>query len=230
MNDMVELETTDMKSNGASDLRRTHRVITRALEVSIKTTQQMMDDNENDERTMDGFLDYLRSLTSFIHAHHVTEDQVAFPMYRERSLDAPYDTLMKNHVKMQKILDELNLTIQNLASHRQDIAMTRKLHSLLRNLHAIWGPHIQIEESHFDETAINAHFTLDEQRQMGKQLTEHAMKNSGPDYLVVPFVVYNLSGKDRAIVQGSLPPVVANQLLPITWEGKWAPMKPFLLE
>ncbi len=55
------------------------------------------------------------------------------------------------------------------------------------------------------------------------------MKHSGPDYLVVPFLLYNLSPEDRATMSAEMPPVVTQQLVPVVWKEKWQPMSPFLL-
>jgi hypothetical protein len=56
------------------------------------------------------------------------------------------------------------------------------------------------------------------------------MAHSGPDYLVVPFVLYNLSPEQRAILAAEMPPIVTQQLVPIAWKAQWEPMSPFLLE
>ncbi len=56
------------------------------------------------------------------------------------------------------------------------------------------------------------------------------MKNSGPEYLVIPFVLYNLTGQDRTMIEQVMPPLVTQQLVPGAWKEKWAPMKPFLFD
>lgn len=63
-----------------------------------------------------------------------------------------------------------------------------------------------------------------------KELIEFFQEHTGPEYLVVPFVLYNLTTEDRAITAQGLPAIVTEQLVPIEWKDKWAPMQPFLLE
>jgi hypothetical protein len=47
--------------------------------------------------------------------------------------------------------------------------------------------------------------------------------------LLMPFIVYNLSGADRDEFIKLLPPVMIQQLIPFTWKTIWSPMMPFLL-
>ena len=42
-------------------------------------------------------------------------------------------------------------------------------------------------------------------------------------------MLYNLSGEERAAMWAAMGPVVTEQLVPVAWKDKWAPMKPFLL-
>ena len=51
-----------------------------------------------------------------------------------------------------------------------------------------------------------------------------------PAYLVVPFVLYNLSPEDRRIASKGFPEMVTKQLVPIDWKDKWISMQPFLLK
>jgi hypothetical protein len=46
----------------------------------------------------------------------------------------------------------------------------------------------------------------------------------------MPFVLYNLPAEERAILAQKMPPIVTQQLLPVDWKEKWAPMQPFLLD
>ena len=57
-----------------------------------------------------------------------------------------------------------------------------------------------------------------------------SMRNSGPDYLVVPFMLYDLDPEPRAIMTAALPTVVTEQLVPVAWKDRWATMKPYLLD
>jgi hypothetical protein len=58
---------------------------------------------------------------------------------------------------------------------------------------------------------------------------EHSQKHSGPDYHVVPFLLFNLTPEERVTFEAEMPRIVMEQLLPVVWKEKWAPMMPFLL-
>ena len=90
-------------------------------------------------------------------------------------------------------------------------------------------PHIADEESVFSSERLGAVAALDEQLTVARLAAEHGMKHSGPDYLAVPFVLYNLSPEDRATMAEGMPPIVVQQLVPVAWKEKWEPMSPFLL-
>jgi hypothetical protein len=53
---------------------------------------------------------------------------------------------------------------------------------------------------------------------------------AGPAERLVPFVLYNLSPDDRAVMVAAMPPNVLTELVPIAWADDWRPMKPFLLD
>ena len=44
-----------------------------------------------------------------------------------------------------------------------------------------------------------------------------------------PFLLFNVTPDDRALLTQAIPPIVVQQLVPITWKDKWVSMKPFLL-
>jgi hypothetical protein len=56
-------------------------------------------------------------------------------------------------------------------------------------------------------------------------MQEHAK----PDYLVVPFTLYNLPPLERTFMARALPPSVVQELVPGPGKEKWQPMAPFLL-
>ncbi|MEN6593179.1 MAG: hypothetical protein ABFC12_08060 [Methanobacterium sp.] len=63
-----------------------------------------------------------------------------------------------------------------------------------------------------------------------KEYVEFFQEHTGPEYLVGPFVLYNLTPEDRAMAAQGIPEIVTKQLIPIEWKDKGAPIQPFLLE
>jgi hypothetical protein len=176
-----------------------------------------------------GFTDYVRSLTSVMNAHNLTEDQLAFPVFRERLPKAPYDKLADEHLQMAPIVDEVRQKIEWAAFDPDSREAFERIDALMDSLEHIWRPHIEVEESHFSPEKIDAVMSVSEQAGLLARIGEANRKNSGPEYLVVPFTLFNLPQKERACLSDLLPPAVPQHLVPVAWKEKWQPMSPFLL-
>jgi hemerythrin-like domain-containing protein len=216
--------------NIAADTIRIHSIITRALQVTTERSQAFVQEGYPDATTREGFISYAQSLASLLHAHHLTEDELVFPYLREKLPEAPYDVLTAQHREMVPILDEIKADIEAIAA---DILPGQSLNDLNRALNKvadIWYPHIQLEEEHFSVEELAALIDTEEHIRLGQMFAQHGMEHAGPNYLIVPFMLYNLSAENRAILSQAMPPNVTQQLVPIEWKEKWAPMLPFLLD
>jgi len=209
----------------AADLVRIHRVITRGLEVSIRHSRAPLE-----AATAAGFVAYVQTLAWVLHGHHVGEDQAAFPYLRQKQIDAPYILLVAEHGQMQAILDEVKPVLDRLAAKPGDRESLAFVHKALSQLAGVWQPHIAREEEHLTAQAIAAAIGVEEQMSLAQRFAEHAQQNSGPNYLAVPFILYDLSPEDRAVMVGRMPPEVTQHLVPVVWKDQWAPLKPFLLD
>jgi hypothetical protein len=176
-----------------------------------------------------GFADYVRSLTSVLHAHHLAEDELVFPLFRRLLPEAPYEQLADDHLKMIPIVDEIRLKIDRAVDYPESRETLEKIEGLFNELAEIWRPHIVVEEVHFSSAKIDAVMSADEQAGLLARIGEANQKHSGPDYLVVPFTLFNLPQEERAMMSDLLPPVVTRHLIPVAWKEKWQQMSPFLL-
>jgi hemerythrin-like domain-containing protein len=210
--------------NVGNDLLRIHKVITRALVVSMQNSQGA---NLPEERQK-GFVEYGRALTILLHAHHTGEDELAFPFWRTRLPAGPFDRLSEQHRQMGSYLEQIEgwLTA-GLAAWQPDAVSN--LHQVLTGLQTLWQTHIVLEEATIGPDASRQYLTPAENEQLGRQLAEHGQAHTRPNELVMPFIVYNLSGSDRAEFIKLLPAVISQQLIPFAWKSTWAPMTPFLL-
>jgi len=102
--------------------------------------------------------------------------------------------------------------------------------AVLSDLSGRWLSHIALEEATVGPENSLKYLTPAENGQLAKQLAEHGQAHSQPSELVMPFVVYNLEEEDRGEFLSLLPPVVAQQLIPVAWKAVWEPMRPFLLD
>ena len=216
---------TSPPPNVGSDLVRIHRVITRSLAVSLQHSQPTGPSLE----LRDGFQLYLGAFVSLLHAHHLGEEEIAFPYWRNKIPQAPFDLLGKHHQQIVPLLDKINGWLATDRSAWEPASIV-DLHTTLGMLHGIWRIHFPIEEANFGLQNSLKYLTLEENAQLSGQLAAHGQQHALPSNLVMPFVLYNLSVEDRNVHVQLLPQVISQQLIPITWKADWAPMQPFLLE
>jgi hemerythrin-like domain-containing protein len=214
----------DTMQNVGSDLVRIHKVITRALQVSIKSSQ----DTNIEENNRQGFGLYVRALTILLHAHHDGEDELAFPFWEVRLPTGPFDELSRQHREMVAYLEQIEQWM-GAGSNAWHANMMMELHKVISGLWTLWETHIALEEATVGPENSQKYLTPIENEQLSKQLAEHGQVHSQPNELVMPFVVYNLAVDDRTEFVKLLPPVLAQQLIPIAWKNVWEPMTPFLL-
>lgn len=199
-----------------------HQSISRGLHMSGLYGRIFMESGLPGEKIGRGFVDYVRSLASVLHAHHLAEDELEFPLFRDLLPEAPYSQLAEEHRRIKPIVDEIRLKIEGTPS-------LERIDTLLTRMAGIWGSHIVIEEAYFSPEKIDAVMSADEQLRLLAQIGEANQEHSGPDYLVIPFTLFNLPQKDRASMSGLMPPAVTRHLIPVAWKEKWQPMSPFLL-
>jgi hypothetical protein len=215
--------------NIAADLIRIHSVVTRGLSVSLERGQTFARDGFPDDATREGFVSYVQSLVSVLHAHHLGEDELAFPYLRDLLPDAPFDLLSEQHQQMVPILDEIAAANEAVAAGG-DSQSVNDLNRALTQVDELWHPHIQIEEEQFSVEKGAELIGVDEHIRLAQLFAKLSQEHAQPDFLVVPFILFNLSPEDRAIMAAPMPPVVTQELVPRAWKDKWAPMQPFLLD
>ncbi len=215
--------------NVASDLLRVHSIITRALSVTSEKSQRFAQEGFPDASTKEGFLCYARSFVSVLHGHHLTENELAFPYFRDKLPDAPYDLLIAQHQELVHVLDEIKAAIEEVSEEPQAAKALNRLNQTLRRLGDLWHPHIDIEQEHFTVAKLEALINREEHIRLGKLFVEHSQKHTGPGYLVVPFLLYNLAPEERVILARNMPFLLTYLLVPVIWKARWASMRPFLL-
>jgi hemerythrin-like domain-containing protein len=214
----------DTQPNVGNDLVRIHKVVTRALGVLLLN---VLDPNTAGKHRA-GFSSYLRSLTILLHAHHSGEDELAFPFWKIRFPSGPFDELSRHHRQVVTYLEQFEDWIKKGDSAWQEDAL-KALQKAISDLQALWHEHIALEEDAIGPEMARQYLSASENQQLGKQISDHSQARSQPGELVMPFIVYNLSGSDRAEFLKLLPPMVSGQLIPIVWKTVWEPMTPFLL-
>jgi hypothetical protein len=213
----------------ASDLSVFHRVITRAMTVSLARARGFEGAGFESPELKRGFLDYVRCLTILTKAHHDTEDELVFPTFRARLPDAPFDTLDAQHTELLPLLDSVR---ERAESGGKGVPESEWLPGLARDLERLgqlWAEHIGLEERYFTDEVVGPVCPPAEQAELSRKFAEHGQKLAQPGPLLLPFMYFNLEPADRRNFSGKLPPPVVQQLIPLDWREIWAPMKPFLL-
>lgn len=214
--------------NIAEDLLCIHAVITRGLNVSVERGR-VFAQGYPDASTRKGFIAYVASLVSVVHAHHLTESDLFFPHFRDKLPNAPFDLLIAQHHELEPVLHEAKAATVEVSAEPRAGAALAQLIELLGRIAEFWHPHIRIEEDHFSVARVATLVDAKEHERLARAAMEHSQQHSGPANLVVPFLLYNLPPDRRAIFARPMPPVVTRLLVPIVWRSKWASMRPFLL-
>lgn len=215
--------------NVARGLLHIHHIITRGLEVSLAKSREFSEHGFPDASMRTGFANYVRAFASVLRAHHMTEDELAFPYFRSKLPGLPYDKLQNDHHTLEPMLPKLEALAGEIESNPQPTGPLTELHSLLTALGELWYSHIRMEEENFPESLLAQMMTVEEHLSLLQQAGAHSQKIAKPDYLVVPFMLYNLNEEERREFSRALPPVVVEQLVPVAWKDQWASMRPFLL-
>lgn len=215
--------------NLAQDLVRIHKVITRGLTVGVTRGKEFLDDGFPNQGIQRGFADYIQSLGSVLSAHHLGEDEIAFPALKEKLTAAPYGRLAEDHKIIETALTLVRESILEVTRANPAGGLGVVIDNL-RKVLAIWTPHIRKEETSFAARAIGEVMTPDEQGKLSSSMAKLSQEHAVPPFLVLPFVLFNLAGADREAMAATLPEVVIKKLLPIDWKEQWSAMRPFLLD
>jgi hemerythrin-like domain-containing protein len=219
-----------VKISISQDLIRIHKVITRALQVIPTRGQSFAQDGFPDLAIKAGFCSYVLSFETILHAHHTTEEELTFPYFRAKMPGEPFDLLLVQHSEIATAVYQIRDLLESHENPNLNERTCAELVQIVKKIDEIWHPHIGIEEGIFTPEKIRAQVNVEEEALLRRQFAEHSLKHSSPDYLVVPFILYNLSPADRQEMAQLMPPVVTQQLVPVVWKEKWQPMQPFLLE
>lgn len=225
---MTNTSREESESNLALHLILAHRIITRALQIIAQSCQKFGSEEFPDTVAHEGFACYLQSFTSFLHAHHSAEDAILFPYLQTRLPEAPYATLIRQHKAMIPLANHIATVGNSLVSGARETEQMVNLHRCVERLTEGWHPHFKTEEQHFTTEQLTRRLRLDEHVQLCHQLAEYTRHHLQPDYLVIPFALYNLAADERVRFTSMLS-LPKDEQIPDTWQEKWQVMRPFLL-
>jgi hypothetical protein len=208
--------------NLGADLQRIHRAISRGLTVAHDSCQALAASGFPDASTAEGFWKCCIALEGLAHAHHLAEDELFFPILRERLPDVVFDAFEAQHEEMKTILEEMKVA----GGAASLDAMCTSLTKLVR----LWHPHIEEEEETMSVDVAARVISVPETIELAQKAASLSQEHAQPAPLVVPYLLFNLEGADRAFYLAAMPEQVSQHLVPVVWKDEWAPMKPFLLD
>jgi len=215
--------------NIGTGLLLVHAVISRGLQVATEHAQGFAQRGWPDASTQEGFLNYAGTFVVVLDTHHLVEEELAFPRLRDRFPEAPFDLLLAQHRDIVAALLEVQSALADVAGGAPQDRALSELSEALRRVDPLWHPHRQLEEELFTEEKMQTRLGAEEQAELMQLIAAYDQEHATPDYLVVPFMLYNLPPAERALFARELPPFVTEQLVPLIWRPKWASMAPFLL-
>jgi hemerythrin-like domain-containing protein len=217
------------KSNLAASFLNIHSIITRGLKVSIESVQGVLQQGFQNESYREGLFNYIRALSSVLNSHHLTEDELVFPYFRDKMPEVPFDILIRWHQEMVEILDEIKLGVEKCEKNEQVETSLRELENALTKMNESWQPHIQMETDDFINMT-DALIPVEEQLRLVRLFAEHGLKNALPLYLTIPFMLYNLPVEQRMVFSQGMPAEILQNHVHLLWKAKRESMKPYLLE
>lgn len=220
--------------NISDSMLMTHAVITRALAVAEAAAGDISAAGasapDTDARSRDGFAKYARCLTEVLDAHHQVEDEVVFPYFRDRIAQMPFDRLSAEHEEIEHHIAEVRAAGKTAGGAGPNVtALAQAVARGVAAMTHIWQPHIRIEEHHLGHERLDPLLDPEENTRVAMDVGQASMAKIESDYLVIPFILYNLDPERRAAFSRALPPQVFEEMVPVVWRPQWEPMSPYLL-
>lgn len=213
----------------AGDLSRIHQVITRALQVALQQSQFLATKELAVEDF--GLQCYITALLQLLDSHHRIEDDLLFPHFRQKMPALPVAEMENQHRALVPLLEKLAglLPELNQTHHATTVSWIAIAETLIK-IEAMWEPHYQLEEAYLNEDNISQVIGPGEQEKLCHLYAETSQHHITVDYLVLPFILYNLPLQERQIMAKAFPTQITEKLIPGEWYLQWQVMSSYLLK
>ena len=122
--------TDKPKSDLSESLLIIHGAITRALKVAAENSE-LYKRQLPDRNTLDGFAMFIDCFTAILNGHHLSEDDIAFPYFKDKLPEMPFSRLMMEHQEMHGILKQIARANSQI---NQQIKLLREWLNCVHNL------------------------------------------------------------------------------------------------
>jgi len=167
---------------------------------------------------------YMDFFSTVLRSHHLTEDEVVFPLFQKQTDSIPYDLLVSQHEEIDRVHKSIDQQILKYKEDPSDKTTLRELAKLFESMLVLWKEHIAEEEKHFTNEKVGMFFTEAESRRMAHRFTDHGRQHSQPACLILPFILYNLIPKEWKIMESLFPVWLIKLIMSVFWKKKWQPM------
>jgi hemerythrin-like domain-containing protein len=205
-----------------------HKVISRGVDISNAHIDGFIKDGFPNETACDGYLNYIHALTVLFDSHHKTEDDIAFPFFRDALPKTHFEWLLEDHDLINGFIEELQPILDALNKREQvDINMVLCKEVLVK-ISDRWYGHIDLEEEEFINL-IDDLITDEEKDRLFTRFGNYNFELLEPHNLSFPFMLYNLESQDQQHIVNAYPKAWFADLNMPVWRAKWESMIPYLL-
>ncbi|MBW6465241.1 MAG: hemerythrin domain-containing protein [Brevefilum sp.] len=205
-----------------------HQVISRGVDISNAHIDGFIKDGFPNETIFDGYLNYLHALIVLFDSHHKTEDDIAFPFFREALPNTHFEWLLEDHDLITGFIEELHPILDALNKREQVNVNLVLCKDILFKMSDRWYGHIGLEEEEFINL-IDDLISNEERVRLFSQFKNYNYKLLKPHNLTFPFMLYNLEPQDQRHIVNAYSEARFADLDAPAWRAEWESMIPFLL-
>jgi hypothetical protein len=205
-----------------------HKLISRGVDISIAHVEEFIEDGFSDKQLLVGYLNYVHALIVLFDSHHKTEDDIAFPFFREALPNTHFAWLFEDHNLITGFIEELQPILESLNKREQVQIDLVRCKQVLLKISDRWYGHIGLEEEEFINL-IDDLISNEERAHLFTQFGNYNFKLLEPHHLSIPFMLYNLEPQDQQHILSAYPQEWFADLDTPGCREKWESMIPFLL-
>jgi hypothetical protein len=203
-----------------------HHIITRSVAISIAQLDEFIQTGFSNDERKNGYLNYLDCIAIMLDSHHKTEDEIAFPYFKERLPNTHFEWLDEDHQLITEFLDGLESIMPALINKDTSSDVLDKLKVILLKIEDRWTQHIELEEEEFIDL-IDALEPYDRRIDLINHFFDYNHALLRPYELTLPFMLNHLDEVDKIIISEGFAPEIMGQLYSDAWKQKWASMAPY---
>jgi hypothetical protein len=177
--------------------------------------------------TVDDFLAYAQGFYTLFHVHHSTEENVLFPILKERGQAKLVEELRHQHRELEELALAAEEKLKGLKDSPANPEAFSAFAEATQAMRDKLEEHFGNEECRF--THQYAEEVLDEAtvNDAARRMAQHGKSHSKPPEVIIPSILYNLENEQRDVFLKAMPWILTKVVVPLVWKSKWKPLVPF---